>query len=188
MKKQILFVLMAAALLVAGCEEEEKMDPEGFEAKTKDIVGRYEICRVFWSGLSADLDGDGIGRHEMLDEYENILGWSHKMSWAEIDADVKNETARLEARIPYPILTKEEDRYVATKIDYLPLSIEISDLDRLYHNSLRFHNPEDNSDIYLSTVDEILISEMEDGTLTLRVHCALVPDDIYYLYLTFRKE
>lgn len=40
------------------------------------MVGTYLLTNIFWSGNALDINGDGIGSWELLDEFSQMIGSS----------------------------------------------------------------------------------------------------------------
>ena len=131
------------------------------DATVQNLEGEYELRRVLWSGTLVDLDGDGTATNELLSEFQNIIGYWEPFRSA-------------------------DGKYVVSRLNYLPVSILITDPEHPYYDTIDFNS--DNPDLFLSSLEEACVSELGASSLTVRLSCSLFVDDaeengyVYYFY------
>ncbi len=155
------------------------------DATVQNLEGEYELRRVLWSGTLVDLDEDGTATNELLNEFQNIIGYWEPSNRSSIT--IREESAiNVNARLPYPDYRSADGKYVVSRLNYLPVSILITDPEHPYYDTIDFNS--DNPDLFLSSLEEACVSELGASSLTVRLSCSLFVDDaeengyVYYFY------
>ena len=195
--KRILTILVAAACLMS-CSEKDNPTPGSFDALMDEMGGEYVLTGIHWSGTPIDLNGDGTGYNDLVREFCNFNGYyepNHIAEIAESEITGKNDDKvfGVSVMLPYPDIKTSEDKSFVASIEYLPLTIRATYIGgesrvATQYGPISFeHLPDDYT--FLKSISEIMITDFENGELTVRIRCSLTDskqevktDYIHYYY------
>lgn len=195
--------LLAFVLSFCACG---KIDLDPQEANVRKLYGSYNLSEVHWSGLSVDVDSDGIGRWDLLeDEFKPMFGYFSEDYRADVkgivvgDGESAEPAVEFNAAIPYPYYVISDGKWFCSRIKKLKVSLNAETRHVSVFSSLGYVNPKINDpyDIFLSGIDAmcVTVSSFDDGSFELRLHCTLphgLADeqelDGDYLSYTFKKS
>ena len=195
--KRILTILAAAACLMS-CSEKDNPTPGTFDALMDEMGGEYVLTCIHWSGTPIDLNGDGTGYNNLVSEFCNFNGYyepNHiaEISESEITGKNDDKVFGVSVMLPYPDIKTSEDKSFVASIEYLPLTIRATYIGgesrvAIQYGPISFeHLPDDYT--FLKSISEIMITDFENGELTVRIRCSLTDskqelktDYIHYYY------
>ena len=195
--KRTLTLITTAAILM-GCSEKASPTPGTYEALVEEMCGDYMLTGIHWSGTPIDLNGDGTGYNDLVREFCNFNGYyepNHIAEIAESEITGKNDDKvfGVSVMLPYPDIKTSEGKSFVASIEYLPLTIRATYIGgesrvATQYGPISFeHLPDDYT--FLKSISEIMITDFENGELTVRIRCSLIDskqevktDYIHYNY------
>ena len=182
-RHEIFLITAIMTITLLGCSKTEEKPSTAYD----DILGEYELRSALWSSTFVDLDGDGTATNALLSEFQDILGFWEPFNMAFVT--IREESAiNVNAQLPYPEYRSVDGKYVVSQVSYLPVSILIHDLENPYDGTIDINSY--NPDLFLSSVEEACILDLDKSGLTIRLTCSLLVDGIKesgYIYYNYNK-
>ena len=182
-RHEIFLIAAIMTITLLGCSKTEEKPSTAYD----DILGEYELRSALWSSTFVDLDGDGTATNALLSEFQDILGFWKPFNMAFVT--IREESAiNVNAQLPYPEYRSVDGKYVVSQVSYLPVSILIHDLENPYDGTIDINSY--NPDLFLSSVEEACILDLDKSGLSIRLTCSLFVDGVEvpgYIYYNYNK-
>ncbi|MGP1621895.1 MAG: hypothetical protein ACTTGX_05415 [Candidatus Cryptobacteroides sp.] len=191
--KRCKFFILLLAFLVFSCQS--KKEENIISPKSDGFYGHYILAAVNWQGSFLDLDEDGVGHYDVLQEFMNISGYDEYSATVRIGP---SPAYIFRFALPYPVLNSE---YHCTQMAKLNMNIAMNKGDIAYGGSRERKLAEwlKKSNIFLSGVKYVRIALSKSDTTEFKVYvyCSLpianrienkIEMHLDYLVYTFVKE
>ena len=192
-------VLLLVCLCCMTACGDDKLDPNSYEALSRQHIGEFTLKKIHWDGQSVDMNNDGVARWDLLEnEMDKALGYYPPNHEAKVEeGKVPTEWngrpfLNVLAQLPYPLYESSEKGHIVKRIAYLPVNLQMIYYDNLSSTIINHVPHSDESDIFIGKIEEILISEFKPETFTIRVRCTMYDlnqeETTNYLRYTYERK
>lgn len=180
MKRILTIILIAASI----CACDSYTQPDSFEAKAAMYLGEYELTKAHWEGLAIDLNDDGRGSWDLLNEYIYAFGYYEPYHNATVTMGKTSETyfgdapyISVNVHLPFPAYTYEDGSYRVIGIKYIPMTIRVDNLDYKNRIARIIFKEYDEDTERAGDIYNLVITEMTEHGFNLRLNCSLLHED-----------
>lgn len=200
--KQSVMLVLSFALMTAfvSCDKDDD-EPKPLskqEAFAQKLYGDYVLEGVHWSGLPVDLNRDGTGRWELMDEFKAMLGFYMPDYVTNVCAGKTEEYIEFNFAIPCPHFVLEDSLWVCTEMRTIKktMTAKVNYL-KPYQGAL-WSAPKPvtgDSDLFVASIKDIEVytEDADSKKLLVRVHCTMPHAhgdhqlNENYMYFTFKR-
>ncbi len=196
MKNIIATFTIIFLLALSSCGKDNELSEEDA------LCGKYQLKAVSWSGNALDLNNDGIGHWDLINEFNQLPGYA-PLAYTTIvsngNEEINNDDSKLTvlASLPLPLYQKVGDNYKIKYLISLPFTLHIKDLKHTYEYPV-FPKDKPNSTTFdnLSDIYEVRVVEIDKDTIKIDIRCTLLQKSSTgksypqtgYLYYTFSRK
>lgn len=183
--RKYLMILAAAACLYS-CNEKESPVSGSFEALVEEMCGEYVLSGMHWTGTPIDLNGDGTGYNDLIQELCCFNGYYEPNHYAEVAvSDIEqrddDKTISVSVMLPYPDFLEKDGKTYIAGVGYLPFTLRETYIGgdtsvALTYGPVSFDQVPD-EEIFLKGITELRITDFKDREFTVRVRCHMKEAD-----------
>ncbi len=176
-------IVLSPFLLLAACTKEEP-------AYLDKYVGSYTVKEIYWTGPFAYLDGDSIGRKDLMEEFDGCPGYVENLVKAKVE---KLDEGRLRYTANVPVYVSDPETGNGVVIYYeAQFDAKWNGTKGSQVITAEDYYPKLSEGLVGANSISLDCSNISSDSFEIRVYCSLPDKDKNlnkgYMYLSFKKD
>lgn len=165
-----LFVALFLTMSLYSCHQEGK-DIETSTTSEENLYGDYHLVSVLWHSNYVNLDNDEFSHQDLLLEYRSIPGYlgPHYLASVSFDKGYRG----ISFSLPYPVLSNDNNSWTCSAIETYDGVLYPDEEEYKTGHFTRIPALSDNTDFFLSHVEEITVEIDKEKNLHVSLLCSL---------------